>query len=252
MIHWEQPGYVVSFTTRTGGVSEGPYESLNLVVSTGDDPARVERNRAIVCERLGLDVEALAFNRQVHSPTVHRAQRGRRGEPGDGLWSDEPGQPMLAFAADCLPIAIVRRTGARALAVLHAGWRGLSEGVVEAGARALGGGDLAAVVGPAIGACCYEVGPEVHAALAARDDGAPSVRAPHDGVAPSAHAPRGTATPGASRTIDLRAIARERLLSAGVARVLDVEACTICDERFFSHRREGARAGRQAGVAWLS
>ncbi len=223
MIHWEQPGYVVSFTTRTGGVSEGPYESLNLVVSTGDDPARVERNRAIVCERLGLDVEALAFNRQVHSPTVHRAQRGRRGEPGDGLWSDEPGQPMLAFAADCLPIAIVRRTGARALAVLHAGWRGLSEGVVEAGARALGGGDLAAVVGPAIGACCYEVGPEVSALF--DEDLTVNGR------------------------LDLWEAAERALRRAGIDSVERVDLCTRCNpELFFSHRRSGRTRGVQGVI----
>jgi copper oxidase (laccase) domain-containing protein len=86
------------------------------------------------------------------------------------------------------------------------------------------------VIGPGAGACCYEVGPEVHEALGRRVDGAGRER----------------------RKIDLRAIARERLLAAGVAQVLDAEACTICDARFFSHRRQGARAGRQAGIAWLS
>ena len=91
---------------------------------------------------------------------------------------------------------------------------------------ASGGDPIVAVAGPAGGACCYEVGPEVHDAFG------------------GAHR-RG-------RHIDLRAIAHERLRGAGVARVLDLEACTICDERFFSHRREGERAGRQAGVAWLS
>ncbi len=111
VIHWDEPGYVVCFTTRVGGVSEGDYASLNLTAGTGDDPDRVERNRRIACERLGLDASALAFNRQVHSPTVHRARAGSRGDPGDGLWSDEPGLPMLAFAADCLPIAIARVDG---------------------------------------------------------------------------------------------------------------------------------------------
>jgi copper oxidase (laccase) domain-containing protein len=90
---------------------------------------------------------------------------------------------------------------------------------------------VVAVIGPGAGACCYEVGHEVHAAFGARSK---------------------TGLRRAGRRIDLRAIARERLLGAGVADVLDAQACTICDERFFSHRREGARAGRQAGVAWLS
>ena len=93
--------------------------------------------------------------------------------------------------------------------------------VLPAGSHGL---PLVAVVGPGAGACCYEVGPEVHAVFGV------SVDAPQN--------------------IDLRAIARERLLAAGVSQVLDARACTICDPRFFSHRREGARAGREAGVAW--
>ncbi len=131
------------------------------------------------------------------------------------------------LAADCLPIALCSE---RAVAAVHAGWRGLAAGVVEEGVRALRELDAStpavAVLGPCAGACCYEVGPEVHAAFA-------------------------RAEPGRAR-IDLRAIAHERLRGAGVTEILDLAACTICDERFFSHRREGARAGRQAGVAWLS
>jgi YfiH family protein len=133
----------------------------------------------------------------------------------------------MVLTADCLPVALAR---AGAVAMLHAGWRGLAEGVLEEGVRALaeldGDGAIAAVIGPGACVCCYEVGPEVHAAFG------------------GAHRE--------GRRIDLRAIARDRLLEAGVAQVLDARACTICDERFFSHRREGDRAGRQAGVAWLS
>src|SRR5205823_1178301 len=103
----------------------------------------------------------LALNRQRHSPTVYRAEPGVRDEPGDGLWSDEPGQPMLALAADCVPIAVATSEGPPRLAVLHAGWRGLADGVVEAGVIALGGAPKAACIGPAVGPCCYEVGPEV-------------------------------------------------------------------------------------------
>ena len=218
MIRWNEPGYVVAFTTRRGGVSEGVYESLNLTIGTGDDRARVAENRRIACEALGLDVERLSFNRQVHSPTVHRA--GGRGVAGDGLWSDEPGQPMLAFSADCLPIAIARTDGVRALAVLHAGWRGLSEGIVEAGVAALGAGETAAIVGPAIGPCCYEVGPEV------------SERFDDD------------LTTG--RLLDLWTAAERALYRAGVARVERVDLCTRCHpDDFFSHRRSGRARGVQ-------
>ncbi len=170
MIRWEQPGYLVGFTTRAGGVSSGAYESLNLTTGTGDDAALVEENRRIACAVLGLDAARLAFNRQVHSPVVRRASAGRRGEPGDGVWSDEPELPMLAMSADCLPIALARRVAPRALAVLHAGWRGLSEGVVAAGVAALGPGPKAAMIGPAIGPCCYEVGEEVAALFDCRPD----------------------------------------------------------------------------------
>ena len=123
MIRWDEPGYVVAFTTRVGGVSDGVYASLNLTRGTGDEPARVDENRRIACAALGLDPSRLAFNRQVHSPTVHRAHAGAKGAPGDGLWTDEPAQPMLAMSADCLPIAVARTEGPPALAVLHAGWR---------------------------------------------------------------------------------------------------------------------------------
>lgn len=220
MIRWEEPGYVVAFTTRIGGVSRGVYESLNLTTGTGDDAALVEENRRIACTALGLDPDRLAFNRQVHSPTVHRAHAGQRGEPGDGLWSDEPALPMLAMAADCLPIAIARRDGRRALAVLHAGWRGLTEGVVAAGVAALGAGAKAAMVGPAIGPCCYEVGDEV-ATLFDED-----------------------LTVG--RKLDLWSAAERALRAAGVEVVERANLCTRCHpELFFSHRRSGRARGVQ-------
>jgi purine-nucleoside/S-methyl-5'-thioadenosine phosphorylase / adenosine deaminase len=222
VILWTEPGYVVGFTTRVGGVSEGVYASLNLTVGTGDEPARVEENRRRACGELGLDAGRLAFNRQVHSPTVHRAHEGARGEPGDGLWSDEPGLPMLAMSADCLPIAVVRTDGERAIAVLHAGWRGLAEGVVAAGVDALGRGEKAAIVGPAIGPCCYEVGEEVAELF---DD---------DLVA--------------NRHLDLWTAA-ERALRAGVGRVDRVDLCTRDHpDLFFSHRRDGRARGVQGVI----
>jgi YfiH family protein len=226
MIRRDEPGYVLAFTTREGGVSKGVYASLNLAVSTGDELACVEENRRRACAALELDVARLAFNRQVHSPAVHRARHGSRGTPGDGLWTDEPGLPVLAFSADCLPIALVRRSAPPAVAVVHAGWRGLAEGVVQAGVDALGG-EVAATVGPAIGQCCYEVGPEVSELF--------------------------DADLTVERHLDLRGAAERALLRAGAASVEHVDLCTRCHpELFFSHRRSGPVRGVQGVIGAVS
>lgn len=219
MIHWEQPGYVVAFTTRVGGVSDGPFASLNLTVATGDDPRRVEENRRLACAELGLPADRLSFNHQVHSTTVSAA--GERGRDGDGLWTIERELPMLAFAADCLPMAIARTNGGRGLAVLHAGWRGLANGIVDAGVAALGvDGELHAIVGPAIGPCCYEVGGEVSALF---DDDLTS-----------------------AGRLDLWLAAERALQRAGVSKVERVDLCTRCHpELFFSYRRDGDVFGAQ-------
>jgi YfiH family protein len=229
MIRWETPGpYEVVFSTRVGGVSEGPYASLNLGRMTGDDVERVDENRRRLCAEVGADPERLALNRQIHSDLVHRARAGARGEPGDGLWTDEPGLPVLAFAADCLPIALVRSDGSPpAVAVLHAGWRGLLDGIVAAGVAALGA-STHACVGPAIGPCCYEVGPEVSEPFA-EAFGADVLR---------------------GRNLDLWTSAERALTAAGVARVERVDLCTACSpELFFSHRRTGKPRGVQGVIA---
>ena len=223
MIRWDAPGpYAVAFTTRAGGVSEGPFASLNLG-GTEDRPEAVTENRRRACEELGLDPARLAFNRQRHTAVVHRARSGFQGTPGDGLWTDEAGLPLLAMSADCVPIAIAASSGRPALAVVHAGWRGLAAGVVEAALAALGTRAFAAVIGPAVGPCCYEVG----IAVSERFD----ADLTKDGV------------------LDLWAAAERALRRAGVARVDRVDLCTRCHaELFFSHRRDGALRGVQGVI----
>ena len=132
-LRWDAPGpYEVVFTTRLGGVSDGPYESLNLGRKTGDDVEKVDENRRRACAEIGADAKRLALNYQVHSAVVHRARPGARIEPGDGLWTDEPDVPVLAMSADCIPIALVRLHGAApAVAVLHVGWRGLLADAIQ-------------------------------------------------------------------------------------------------------------------------
>jgi YfiH family protein len=227
VIRWGPPGSSVVFSTREGGVSTGPYESLNLGRMTGDDVERVDENRRLLCAELDADADRLALNRQVHSTLVHRALPGARGEPGDGLWSDDPGQPILAMTADCLPIALARSSGKPAVAVLHAGWRGLLAGIVAVGTSTLGG-RLQAAIGPAIGPCCYEVGDEVLAPFA-ETFGADVV----DG-----------------HKLDLWTAAERALGAAGVDDVLRTDLCTFCNPKlFFSHRRTGKPRGVQGVVA---
>lgn len=233
MIPWEAPGpYRVVFTTREGGVSEGPYASLNLGLMTGDEPGLVEENRRRACEAAGAEPERLALNRQVHAAAVHRGRPGARGVPGDGLWTDEPEIPMLKLTADCLPIALVALDGPRpALAVLHAGWRGLLAGIVPAGVAALGRRLVAAAVGPSIGPCCYDVGADVADPMRAAF-GLGLVR---DGK------------------LDLWTAADRALRSAGVARVERLDLCTACNPGlFFSHRRDGGMTGRQGVLAYVA
>jgi polyphenol oxidase len=220
------------FTTRVGGVSEGPYASLNLGRKSGDDVDRVDENRRIACAAAGADLERLALNLQVHSNRVNRAAAGVRGTPGDGLWTDEPGLPVLVMTADCFPVALVRVDGGpRAVAVLHAGWKGLLEGIVAAGVQALGAGALAAAIGPGIGPCCYEVGEEVAGPFRDRFG---------DGVVHG-------------RNLDLRASAERALRSAGVERIDHIDRCTACEpETFFSHRRDRGVTGRQGVIAHVA
>jgi hypothetical protein len=236
------------FTTRAHG---------NLSSVGGDDAEYGLQARERLRERLG--VRCLLRGYQVHGTTVQRVRANAQGaqagggirtsmetgaQPDIGISTDTDAHPdieadgqatalrgvgAMVLTADCLPVAL---GSSGAVAMVHAGWRGLAAGVLEEGVRALrelgGVDDIVAVIGPGAGPCCYEVGEEVHVAFGgAHRIGIPPTR------------------------IDLQAIARDRLLAAGVTDVRDVGACTICDERFFSYRREGARAGRQGGVAWL-
>ena len=236
MIRWEAPGpYVVAFSTRVGGVSEGPYESLNLGILTADDPARAVENRRRLADHVGIDPERARMAWQQHGSVVRKASPegiltpGTRHESCDGWWSDEPGQGMMLLTADCLPVAIVRANGERpALAVLHVGWRGLLEGIVGNGVRTLGNGRLAAALGPGIGPCCYEVGPDVSGPF--RERFGPEVVA--------------------DRRLDLWRAVELALNEAGVAEVERTDLCTFCHpELFFSHRRDRGVTGRQGVIA---
>jgi polyphenol oxidase len=238
LLEWSAPGpYRVAFSTRFGGVSEGAFASLNLGIRTEDDAAHVVENRRRLCDAVDADPDGATMAWQRHGATVRRAQPRGVVTPGtvyehcDGLWTDERGRAMLLLTADCLPIAIARRSGAPALGILHAGWRGLLSGVVGAGVRALGSGDVAAAIGPGIGPCCYEVGEEV---------AAPFREAFGDDVVRDGH-------------LDLWTSAERALRAAGCVEVERLDRCTSCEsETFFSHRRDRGRTGRQGVIAYVA
>ena len=228
MIRLDLNGANVLYTARDGGVSEGAYAELNLGPWTDDDPQAVSANHDLLAVAAELPRHDFAWGHQVHGIDVRALrepphQRDRE-EEVDGQATRLEGVAATVFVADCLPVALSTGDG---VAMLHAGWRGLAGGILERGIAMLRGlgarGELHAAIGPGAGACCYEAGDEVHAAVG--------------------HS--------VGRNVDLKAAAAERLRAAGAAEVQDVGICTICDERFFSHRRAGGVTGRQAGVAWL-
>jgi YfiH family protein len=224
----------VVFSTREGGVSSGPFESLNLGILTEDRREDVIENRGRLAEAVGFDAKRVSMGRQVHGadldwagpeiPGAYAAPGPKPPAAADGQLTDEARRPLLVLVADCLPIALL---GGRGLGMLHCGWRGLAAGIVERAVGEIGG--RAAAIGPGIGPCCFEVGPEVEAAFSELGPGLMS-----------------------GRNLDLPEAARRLLARSGVETVESAGICTFCDERFFSHRRDQGTTGRQAGIAWLS
>jgi YfiH family protein len=232
----ELPGARAVFSTRNGGVSEGPYRSLNLGFLTDDEPERVTENRRRLATAERVDPERVVMGWQVHgaglrewdAPDPERAYR----EPGgkelprvDGHLTGLPGLALLVLVADCYPVAL--SDGGQA-AMLHCGWRPLAGGIVE---KAVGRFERppAAAVGPGIGCCCYEVGPEVLEHFA-------DVRGAADG-----------------RMLDLRRVIDAKLQAAGVTEIAHFDSCTSCHpDLYFSHRRDDGVTGRQAGLCVLS
>lgn len=228
----ELPGARAAFSTRLGGISEGPYAELNLGFLTGDRAEAVRTNRGRLAAALGLAPERIAIGRQVHGAELARHDGPQRpspfADPGsadppevDGHFSSAAELALLVFVADCLPIALA---GERGIAMLHGGWRGLAAGIVGSGVEAVGA--TAAAVGPGIGPCCFEVGEEVLTAFSPLGPGLAE-----------------------GRMLDLPEVARRLLERAGVGRVEVSGLCTRCEpELFFSHRGQGPDTGRQAGI----
>jgi polyphenol oxidase len=230
--------YRVAFTSRAGGVSEGPFDSLNVARGTLDDPSNVMENRARAARAIGAEPRRVATMRQHHSTDVlwvDEAVPGAFLDPdyvspyADGLATATPGSGLMALGADCLTVAVCAPDGEPRVAVAHAGWKGLLGGVLQEAVRHVGVGAVCAV-GPSAGPCCYEVQDDVGVPLV-ETFGEDAVR-------------------GGKADLWLGA---ERALRAGGAAEVHVSGlCTICDERFYSHRRQGLPAGRQAVLAVIA
>lgn len=243
---WPAPPNVRAFiTTRAGGVSVGPYASMNPADHVGDDPAAVAANRTLLQARLP---NAPVWLKQVHGAGVHRIDTLDTRPPpeADASVSSLPGAVCTVLTADCLPVLFCDESGS-VVAAAHAGWRGLCAGVLErtVAAMAVPPGEIMAYLGPAIGPDAFEVGAEVRAAFMAVDPAAAPafVLVPRFTESGMAEAPKYLA--------DLYLLARQRLHRAGVTHVTGGDACTVSDPaRFFSFRRDGA-TGRMAALVWL-
>ncbi len=234
---WPAPeGVRALTTTRQGGVSQAPYDTLNLGDHVGDDPRAVAENRRRLREQLSLPAEPRWLS-QVHGCAVADAA-GEGACEADAAIATAPGQVCAVLTADCLPVLFCDRTGTR-VAAAHAGWRGLADGVLEATLVRLGVApdEVLAWMGPAIGPAAFEVGDEVREAFIAHDPGAGEAL---------------TSAPGGKWLADLYTLARRRLGAAGVKAVYGGGLCTYSDaERFYSYRRDGV-SGRIASLIWIA
>lgn len=243
---WPAPANVHAVvSTRAGGVSLPPWDSLNLGQHVGDDPGHVQQNRARLLAALQVIAPAQApqWLNQVHGITVVEAEadaarREAHLPDADAVTTTQSQLPCVVMTADCLPVFFCDRRGTR-VAVAHAGWRGLCDGVLEATLQQFPDpADVLAWLGPAIGPDAFEVGPEVRTAFLARQPEATACFRP---------------SPNAGRYLaDIYGLARLRLQAAGVTAIFGGGFCTVRDkERFFSYRRDG-RTGRMAALIWLA
>lgn len=246
----KEHGVRVAFTGRRGGVSGGPFESLNLSFNVGDERGAVADNRSRLGESIGLPPRDWVLCQQVHGSSVREVGRLEKGMGGrdfwsamprtDGLVTSSPGIAIAVLVADCLPVVLTAPMPA--VGVAHAGWRGVMSGVAVAAMRKLAGlsrcepSDITVLIGPHIRPCCFEVGDE---------PGREFLRRFGAGVVSG----RG----GGPWKVDLASACAIDLTSAGVRsdRIFASQTCTACGQGYFSHRASGGRAGRQAGIALI-
>jgi YfiH family protein len=233
---WPAPaGVKALITTRQGGCSAAPFDSLNLAEHVGDDAASVARNRAQLAHECELPNSPFWLN-QVHGSSVVSPQSARPGCQADAVYTDQLNSVCAVLTADCLPLLITDRQGSEVCAV-HAGWRGLAAGVIENALQRFHSPaeQLLVWLGPAIGPAVFEVGDEVRNCFI------------HDRQEADQCF---TATRPGHWLADIYGLARIRLKGAGVGFVTGGEYCTLTQERlFFSYRRDGV-TGRMAALIW--
>jgi len=231
---WPAPARVKAcVTTREGGVSLAPFDSLNLGDHVGDDPTAVAENRRRLIDQFLITP---AWLQQVHGIAVVEADPTQVAT-ADASWTATAGIACTAMTADCLPVLFCNRAGTR-VAAAHAGWRGLANGVLEAtlDSLAVPANEILAWLGPAIGPQAFEVGPEVREAFIAQLPEAVKAFA---------------ASPNAGKFLaDIYQLARLRLAARGITAVYGGGLCTVNDPRFFSYRRN-PRTGRFASLIWI-
>jgi len=244
---WPAPKRVRALvTTRRGGVSTGPWGSLNLATHVGDDPVAVAHNRALLRRELGLPAEPVWLE-QVHGTQVVALGAGSPQDlappVADAAWTSVAGRVCAVLTADCLPVLLCTADGG-AVAAAHAGWRGLAAGVLRTtvAALAVAPSQVLAYLGPAIGPAAFEVGAEVLDIFVAN-----AIDSGHARAVPSCFV---ASAPGKYRA-DIYALARAELAALGVTAVYGGDHCTVAEaDTFFSYRRDGI-TGRMASLVWL-
>lgn len=234
---WPAPANVKALqTTRLGGVSLAPYDSLNLGQHVGDDPVRVNRNRQLLAPFLPSEP---VWMEQIHSTDVANADAAACRVVADAAVARQRGSVCVVMTADCLPVLLCDEDGS-VVAAAHAGWKGLVAGVIEATVNQMGiaPNKLMAWLGPTIGPHAFEVGEDVRAAFTTHDTNAAAAFVP-------------LAAKGKYRA-DIARLARQRLEALGITRVFGGTYCTFHQQdRFFSYRRDGV-TGRMGTFVWLT
>ena len=231
---WPVPANIHAATTlRMGGVSQGPYRSLNPAAHVSDDNDRVRQNRRIIREMLDLPTEPVWLD-QIHSNRAVKAVKTASLQQADASYTNESGVVCAVMTADCLPLLVCSTDGTQ-VAAIHAGWRGLLAGVINNTVAAMQQRNLLVWLGPAIGPDCFEVGAEVRDAFLEK----------------SAEFNHAFKEQGKDKWLaDIYQLARIELSALGIANVYGGTNCTVTEhERFYSYRRD-TQTGRMATLIW--